>query len=270
MSATCEGHSEELIGTEIHAWRFVAGALAWYSTLSCISLHPPSPVPLDLLWCETGHISPYQIMGCQDWVMVKIREIATLCRWKDDMQAKRVLSLRDLALRAAELEKSLEAGLVALDADIAAVQPDNDLLLAIEPYDYGSARVHLLVTYIFASAALTYLFTIVSGANPNLSEIQGSVTKTISKIRQLPHLKFLGNLSWPLCITGCLSIGQNRDIFYNLIRKYNSKPHDFGSSQHIQSIVEKSWVLSEESCSKSNFIDWKVAMEVLDLDILLI
>lgn len=271
MTTTCVQYPEELVGTQIHAWKFVAGTLAWYDVLSCISPTPPLCVPTGWMWCGTGFMSQDRIMGCETWAMSSIRDIVALRTWKNDMQVKGSLSLRDLGHRAAEIEQSLEQGLqivttMATDTE----QPSDDFLVATEMHDYGSKHVSLLVTRIFASAALTYLFATVSSLNPKLSEIQGSIARTLAAIRVLPHLRFLCSLSWPLYVTGCLAVGESREIFKDIMQRYNKKPHDFGSSQHIFTIVKKHWDLQEEGVDFSKNLDWTSAMKSLDLDLLLV
>jgi hypothetical protein len=267
MKAKYAENPEELAGLQIPAWHFVVGTLAWYNTLACISPHPPNSIPVEWLCTEIGYLSLERIMGCQNRVIRQVRDITILCNWKVSMQARRTLSLRDLAQRASTIETAIEEEIKVITTAIDAERSDDDLLAVSNIHDYRSRYISLLVTRIFACASLTYLFAVVSAPNPNLPEIQSSVLQTIAAIRALPHFKFFCNLSWPLCITGCLSTGDNQEVFRRLMQKYNETPHHFGSSQHILKIVEKCWELRSET---SDDVDWVTAMKALDLDLLLL
>jgi hypothetical protein len=270
MKAKCADHPGELVGIQIPAWHFVAGTLAWYNTLACISPHPPTSIPSEWLGPKTGYLSLARIMGCEGRVISKIIDITILCNWKDSMQASNTLSLRELALRAATIEAAIEDEIKVMSAAIDAENSDDDLLAMSDIHDYGSRYISLHITRVFACATLTYLFAVISAPNPNLPEIQSSVTQTIAALRALPHFKFFCNLSWPLCITGCLATGDNQKVFHCLMRRYNERPHHFGSSQHILNIVEKCWELRNEKTHTSDDVDWITAMQALDLDLLLV
>jgi len=261
--------TEPLQGVQVHAWKFVSGIIAWYDTIACTQSSPISLISETWDWCGTGFLPLCRIMGCQTWAMSQIREITALRRWKKEMQNNRTLSMRDLSTRAVQIEKKLEDGMreiiVALDAE----NVEDDLLATEMIGDYGSRRTSYLITRIFASAALTYLFTVVSGPNAMLSEIQESVSRTIATIKALPRLKFFCNLTWPLTITGCLSIGESREVFVQYMEKYMTKPHGFGSSQHILKIVEECWRQQADTKIEED-IDNTKAMKSLNLDILLV
>jgi hypothetical protein len=51
-------------------------------------------------------------MGCEDWLMRLIHEIATLGEWKKHMEASGGLSMVELVRRASGIENRLEMGLV--------------------------------------------------------------------------------------------------------------------------------------------------------------
>lgn len=261
--------SEKLEDVHLHAWHFVSGVLAWYDTIACTLPNSLSLIPEPWNWCETGFLSLERMMGCETWAMSQIRLISALRRWKDDMQDKRALSLRELSSRAAKIETALEDGLKVLETVIDADKAQDNLLAIEMVGDYGSGQTARQITRIFASAALTYLHTIVSGLNPKLPEIQSSVARTVQAIQDLPRLKFLCNLSWPLCITGALAVGQSRATLSGLITKYMSKPHNFGSSQHIEKILNTCWEQSIDEDSAEAF-DYAAALRSLDLDILLV
>jgi hypothetical protein len=62
-----------------------------------------------------------------------------------------------------------------------------------------------VVSSIFALSAITYLHTVVSGAYPDLNEIQQSVFRTMKVLVNLPDPGLLRYIVWLFCVTGCLA-----------------------------------------------------------------
>lgn len=209
-------------------------------------------------------------MGCEDWAILKIRDITMLRQWKESMQANKTLSLRDLATRATKIETSLEHDIKSTSLSIDMIKSADDFLTNFDLSDYGSKYVSLIVTQIFANAALTYLFVTVSGANPELSEIQSSVARTISSFRALPHSKFFRSLSWPLCVSGCMATEKHQNTFREFGLTRNQNKYVFGSSKHVLKIMEKCWEMRKGGDHEMDEVDWSVAMRSLGLDILLV
>jgi hypothetical protein len=54
-------------------------------------------------------------MGCQNWVMIAIGDLANFAIWKDVQESEGVLSIRELASKAEEIERRLEDGIQSLD-----------------------------------------------------------------------------------------------------------------------------------------------------------
>lgn len=193
-----------------------------------------------------------------------------LRKWKESMQASKTLSLRDLASRATKIETSLEHDIKSTSISIDMIKSADDFLTSFDVFDYGSKYISLIVTRIFAHAALTYLFVTVSGANPELSEIQSSVARTISSFRALPHPKFFRSLSWPLCISGCMATENHQETFRKFGLTHNATEYLFGSSKHVLKIMEKCWEMRKGGDHGMGEVDWSVAMRSLGLNILLV
>lgn len=81
----------------------------------------------------------------------------------------------------------------------------------------------------------------------------------MAAIRDLSRLKFFCNLTRPLIIMGALATGESQQMFADLMRKYMSRPHDFGSSQYILKIVEECWRRRAQHDVEE--VDYSAAME---------
>jgi hypothetical protein len=54
-------------------------------------------------------------MGCENWAMEIIGDLASLLSWKDGQEKNGLLSTRDLARRGREIESRLKSGIQSLD-----------------------------------------------------------------------------------------------------------------------------------------------------------
>ena len=244
---------------------FFAGVIGWYDILSCATT---GAMPFS--YCENclevgGCIKLDKIMGSENWAMVCIMDIASLDEWKTKLQASGMLSIRDLADRAGDIERRLEAGLNGIPAVGGSSSST--------PLDHGSTEREMhdlvcMITRAFACSALVYLHVVVSGPRPTLPEIRESVARTISTLRAFPDQKVAATLSWPLCIAGCVALGEEERNFFrdlNAIDRMEIQP--FGNSSKVLKIIEECWIKQEQGQSA---VDWRVAMKSLGIDILLI
>ncbi|TVY44001.1 Pestheic acid cluster transcriptional regulator [Lachnellula subtilissima] len=111
-------------------------------------------------------------MGCQNWVLKQIGEIAVLDAWKKHCKAAGNLDVGELVHRATAIKKMLEAHLSCFESELVSVPQESSLLddmFAAEDYS-GQARTiaqqSSLVTRIWAHSAFLYLSVIVSGWQP--------------------------------------------------------------------------------------------------------
>lgn len=58
------------------------------------------------------------LMGCYNWVMISIGDLAQLQAWKSKMKEQGTLSVPDLVTRSREVETRLEDGIEKLESII--------------------------------------------------------------------------------------------------------------------------------------------------------
>ena len=260
----------QLSATHETALHFFAGVLTWYDILSCMSTGLQPFSDRNYLDSGLGYIHLDQIMGCENWVMLSIMDITALAERKNRMQADGKLSVLELAARGLEIETRLENGLKNLLEALGDVptqeKPDVDLGLGA----YKSKHVIGLVTRVFACSVLVYLHATILGPYPELSEIHNGVSSTIAAFRALPERTIIRNLTWPMCVAGCMATGEQERSFRDIATVRNTDRLAFGSSSYALDIMEECWRMRKSSAFKSGTSYWTSAMTSLGLDVLLV
>jgi hypothetical protein len=184
-----------------------------------------------------------RIIGCQNWVLLQIGEIAVLDAWKQ--QCKRVgnLDVMHLVHRATAIKDTLETNLTRLESDLTAPQSYGGSLLDFFKADYclPSANQSSLVTRVWAHAALIYLFVVVSGwqqASVDVRYHVGRITELLSNQISSPGL--LRTMAWPFCVAGCLA-EPAQEVHLRAMVQALQPPSIFGTVRKALEIMENVW-----------------------------
>jgi hypothetical protein len=247
---------------------FFAGVVGWYDILSCSTTGTPPFSKCECLDAALGYIFLDKIMGCENWAMLLIMDIASLDNWKQNLQATAKLSMRELVTRAAHIERRLEDGLRDNSSRL------NQLTKHSIPSTHGivaqeQTNLILLITRIFACSALVYLDIVVSGAYPEMPEIRENVSRTINAFRALPNIAIINSLTWAYCIAGCMAMEEDHMFFRGLAASSPEGALTFGNCSKALTIMEESWRLRKEDKGQKS-IDWRTAMNSLGISVLLI
>jgi C6 transcription factor Pro1 len=242
---------------------FFASVARWYDIISCATT---GSKPFDLTYPNIeGHTHFDKVMGCENWIIFAIKDIAALNHWKNSLKAAGQLSVRELVSRGNEIEARLNKGL----ADLRATQQLQALNFARKGIvlEHDQSYLNSCVTRVYCCAGLVYLNVVVSGAHPNLPEIRNSVAQAIEAFKALPYQDLVNSLIWPLCITGCMSLERDEDFFREIARSADPTDSNFGASK-ARIIFEECWRLRKLD-PDSGKVDWRTAMNSLDFNILL-
>lgn len=111
------------------------------------------------------------VVGCQNWALLEIGEVAVLDAWKQRCKRAGNLNVMELVNRATAIKDSLEAHLMWLETNLVIIPKEGSSLLDVFTANYSKqlktpASQSHLVTRIWAHAALVYLFVVVSGWQP--------------------------------------------------------------------------------------------------------
>jgi hypothetical protein len=66
-------------------------------------------------WLRIHGLNTADLMGCENWVMLIIGDLAHFSIWKETQEEQDMLSIRELASRGKEIERRLESGIQDLD-----------------------------------------------------------------------------------------------------------------------------------------------------------
>ena len=241
-------------------------AFVWFDTLSCAATGSQPSCPgwlLPLLHDESGRIQLCKLVGCKNWVISIIMEVAELENWKMECQQNDNLNMRDLALRATCIEQRLNDYLAR---NTRAMPFSSEIR-----QDGGIGLETRSVTNVFGCAALTYLHVVLLGAYPELPEIRESVQKTIDAFRALRESHWVRNLVWPFCIAGCMAMPPSESEFRTIAHGAKLRGRGFKNFETAAAIVEACWAARIETGERvSGPCDWKTAMKRLGISVLLI
>jgi hypothetical protein len=249
------------------ALSFFASVITWYDILSCATTRLKPSFEGVCVNTGQGCLSLDKVMGCENWAMLLIRDIAILEEWKSTIQATGNISLRELARRAGAIEARLEDGLRTRSETVFASQTFDVQQSHPKPTPYNNLIEQ--ITRVFACSALVYLHIVTSGAHPELPEIKDGMMRTISALREISDRNLVSTLSWPICIAGCMALEDQQDTFRSFTAPHPFGFIPFGNSSKVLALLEKCWDMRRQG-NDSIAIDWKSAMNCLGVDILLI
>ena len=239
------------------AINFLLGTFTWIDILGSISTGAPPILELDhIVLLESGKFDLEALVGCQNWILVVICRINVLDGWRKEAESKRQLSIAELAKQATDIEVYLRGRL----SETLAPDPEEGYL------DRCLESPAAEISRIFALSALTYLHTVVSGANADLPEIRESVSITIAAFEALSDVRLVRGLVWPFFITGSLAIGKQRDVFRQLSSKVDPATKMVGSYMEAFCAIQDCWTRRDRQVHDCDF----VAGKTYSSDILLI
>ncbi|OAP63706.1 hypothetical protein AYL99_02933 [Fonsecaea erecta] len=263
------------------AMEFFSAVFLWLDTLATVSTGR-RPRFADVCAAAFGapdcKVRLRSIMGCENWVMIVIRDIAVLDGLVRDEQGGHPHPRRGEGVRRKyiELKDRLQLGLA---------EPWESYLslLARGTKDSAAAEHRLIqatpiVTHIFACAAMVYLTVVVSGRpDPHNPEIRDAVSRSIRIFRALPddiHVQMLHGMLWPFCITGCMALKDQESSFEYLALKaagttvVHQGPDTLWRALQV---MRTCWrIRSGQSLEGVPSVDWFSAMSTLGYQVLLV
>lgn len=184
-------------------------------------------------------------MGCQNWALLLVGEIAALDAWKKDMKKSGSLSIVQVVQRAGVIERDLHDGLARLDESDPRQRrgPKSTVLLDLEKlYNHQplSPDACISLTRIWAHAAHIYLLIVQSGWESANPDVRNCVARTIDLFMELPSPSWLRTLAWPFCVTGCLAEEGQEPVFREMVSSMGALQM-FGTMRVALSIMENVW-----------------------------
>jgi len=191
-------------------------------------------------------------IGCENWVMLQIGEIAALDAWKKSTRRAGQLDMMELVARASAIKQALLCNLARLDAAVSTPKTNwlgfiyNDQL----PPMPGGGTV--FVTRVWAHAALLYLSVVVSGWQPGSTGIRENMVRVLALLEQMPAPELLRTMVWPFCMVGCLAEPGEECCLRAMADAL--VPHRlFGAARKALEIMENVWKCRDELTIDTDF-----------------
>ena len=185
-------------------------------------------------------------VGCQNWALSQIGEIAVLDAWKQQCKRAGNLDVMELVRRAAAIKNLLEADLTRLETEPGIISTEGTSLLDVLNADYFQqsktpASQSSLVTRVWAHAAHVYLFVVVSGWQPASLEVRYHVGRIVELLTcQISPPALLRTMVWPFCVAGCLAEPAQEAHLLGMVEALQP-PSVFGTVRKALEIMENVW-----------------------------
>lgn len=186
------------------------------------------------------------VVGCQNWVLLQIGEIAVLDAWKQKCKKAGNLNVMELVHRATAIKNLLESHLTRLENSAVSIPKEGNSLLDILNTDYCQhsktlASQSSLVTRVWAHAALIYLFVVVSGWQPASVDVRCHVGRLFELLTfQISPPALLRTMVWPFCVAGCLAEPAQETHLRGMVEALQP-PSVFGNVRKALEIMENVW-----------------------------
>lgn len=247
-SRTVDG--SELTSVDHAAVTFFTSVILWFDILACASTgrkpQYDNVCAKALGPASNSRIKIQEVMGCENWVMVLIREASRL---QDDIVLVNDMPYghrRQLYRRIESIKECFRDGIRRTEIDLS---------------DSPSPRREMAVqctTYVFACAGLVYVSAI-TGADPDAPDILDGVSRAVVTFEHLaPGSWVLRGLAWPFAITGCMANSEQRSNFSGI----PSRKRCHGWKSFVE-IMETCWRTYYDDLNDQRKCRWLQAMEKL-------
>ncbi|EWG54322.1 hypothetical protein FVEG_12565 [Fusarium verticillioides 7600] len=208
---------------------FLIAEALWHDILACATTRRVPRIPYRK-WLEGSDLAMEDLMGCYNWVMIAIGDLAHLQAWKKDMKQKGALSVPELVRRGQRIEKRLQDGI----RELRQTKKGGDS-------NRGSISPAPYVSHVFALASLVLSSTIVSGPWACLPEIKGAITESVTVLKDWPQAVPLRGLVWPLYIIGRMAEPSLQCFLESVLCRIQEESGGFGNSGTVIKLLKSRW-----------------------------
>lgn len=248
-----------LIRDEVIAFRFFSGTVFWLDIVSSITAGTePKMLVHHSLIADSDHIDLEKIMGCKNWVMVKLGQIASLHETKTQSQDQGAFDYSEFMTKVYTLRRDLEAYIAQAQLEGLCFN-DGRSGVSFDP-----ALPSSLVTRAFAYMALVYLHLVGHGFE-DIDVVESTSNEAIQFLQTNLTAQVLPALVCPLFVIACVSCENNKQYFRSAFSHLTQLDASFGHRGMIGPVLEDVW---KRRCSTPGF-NWSNIVE-LTRDLLLI
>lgn len=233
------------------AVRIILAYLVWFNMQATSLWHKDSFLGIDQHQVIT--LCPAEmerVSGCRPWILSAICDVLDLSAWRTQAEDQGRLSLFELVQRGNMIFKTIDKNLNR-EQDNSSESPTSTW-----SREFSQLQGKKAITAVFAHAAITYLHVIISGPNPHLTEIKEAVSQAVMSLRALTINETAVNLTWPICVVGCMAEGEVRLGFQDCISKLDGMEQGHHSLQSVFRVVHDCWKIRDEGRD----CDWSVTI----------
>lgn len=189
------------------------------------------------------------IMGCQNSVMIDIKDVSNLSfSTGKGQQFNQLETAKALTVR---IQDAIQESLSALSHSSEGLEADSNR-----------------VTLLHAHAALIYLQTVLAHKGlEGSTDMQETITNCLERLELLPHRLFI-RVCWPYTVAGCMAHESLHSRFRKVLQRVEQAGHVLGFTWKGLLVMEECWKLRK---AKPEFVwCWRTTMEHMGARILLI
>ncbi|KAF5541168.1 C6 zink-finger PRO1A [Fusarium phyllophilum] len=226
-------------GKATAAMAFHLPVLLWMDLLACVATREAPRLPYDK-WLEPNcTFQLAHIMGCRNSVMKSIGDLAVLSQWKSDCLKRGSLDPKTFQTKRQHIEDELEN---VMDATSMAAMESQRLSSSHKKPEQRPEQD--CVTRIFAAAALAQLAALTTQVLKSISTTiaRRGVSRVILEIKVASQIVSPRQLSWPICVAGCLADRDQQPFFEALLGSVLSEETGMiGNCGTVRDILRACW-----------------------------
>ncbi|KXH37622.1 hypothetical protein CNYM01_08346 [Colletotrichum nymphaeae SA-01] len=187
------------------AIRFHVSQLLWFELLSCVSTGDPPRLPYQR-WLSHEEIDVSCVMGCQNWAMLALGDVASLEAQVAEMNP------RALSRKIADITKRLEDGVGYLGVEQKVVYLLNTMTNTEDPPENALETIH------------------------------NAVSGVMDALQSVPDGLSLKPVTWAMCVAGAMAAPDQQPFFENLIEGIlESSGSGFTNVDTVLRVLKECW-----------------------------
>jgi hypothetical protein len=234
-------------GKATAAMAFHLPVLLWMDLLACVATREKPRLPYDEWLGPNCTFQLAHIMGCHNSVMKAIGDLAVLSEWKFNSLVRGRLDLEEFQNKRQQIEDELEN--VMDTTSMASMEsrglPPSILTSQASSQTNSEQRPDQdCVTRIFAAAALAQLAVLSAEVSKNISltVVRRGVSRVILEIKMASQMVSPRQLSWPICVAGCIADQDQQPFFEALLNSVLSEGTGMiGNCGTVRDILRACW-----------------------------
>ncbi|EYB24147.1 hypothetical protein FG05_00102 [Fusarium graminearum] len=229
------------------AMAFQIPVLLWIDLLACVATREAPKLPYTEWLGPSCNFELAHIMGCHNSVMKSIGDLAVLSRWKANSTLTDSLDIKEFDKARQNIDDDLENVMDSTPMAFIEVRGLSPTFVPSQSSNQAKSEQPSgqdCVTRIFAAGALAQLEAVSVEASKDKipTRIRRAVSRVILEIKVANQLISPRQLSWPICVAGCLADPDQQPFFEKLLASVIVKETGMiGNCGTVRDILRACW-----------------------------